>query len=124
MTLREKILFHQVHPAKLATDIVAAVVSLYFLWQQELAIGLVTHFIPPPIGSAAVIRFANLESYKTSHIGAYLARYMTPTAQAIRLAADLITVVAAWYQSAAGIALGVATIVAAWAYGLLLFRFR
>jgi hypothetical protein len=87
MTLSEKILFHQVHPAKLATDIVAALVSLHFLWQHELAIGLVTHFIPPPIGSAAVIRFANLEPYKTSHIDAYLARYMTPTAQAIRLAA-------------------------------------
>src|SRR5262245_20556154 len=30
MTLKEKILFHQVHPAKLATDIIAAIVSLYF----------------------------------------------------------------------------------------------
>jgi hypothetical protein len=124
MTLREKLLFHQVHPAKLATDIVAAAVSLYFLWQHQLAIGLAMHFIPPPIGSAAVIGFANLEPCKTSDIGAYLARYMTPTAQAIRLAADLITVVAAWYKSPLGIVLGVATIAAAWAYGVLLFRFR
>jgi hypothetical protein len=124
MTLKEKILFHQVHPAKLATDIAAAVVSLYFLWQRELAIGIATHFIPPPIGSAAVIRFADLEPYKTSRIGAYLARYMTPTTQATRLAGDLITIVAAWYHSPAGLVSGFAIIVAAWSYGLLLHRFR
>jgi hypothetical protein len=124
MTLKEKILFHQVHPAKLATDVGAAVISLYFLWQHELAIGLVTHFIPPPIGSAAVIHFADLERYKASRIGADLAQYMTPTAQATRLAGDLITVVAAWYQSPAAIASGLAIIVAAWTYGLLLSRFR
>jgi hypothetical protein len=90
----------------------------------RVAIGLATHFIPPPIGSAAVIRFADLEACKTSHIGAYLTRYMTPTAPAIRLAADLITVMAAWYRSPAAIVLGVAIIVAAWTYGLLLLRFR
>ena len=78
MTLKEKILFHQVHPAKLATDIIAAIVSLYFFWQHDLIVGLVTHFIPPPIGSAAVMHFANLEPYKNSRLGSYLARYMTP----------------------------------------------
>jgi hypothetical protein len=122
VTLKEKILFHQIHPAKLATDIAAAVVSLYFLWQHELAVGLATHIIPPPVGSAAVIRFADLEPYKTSRIGAYLARYMTPTAQAARLAGDLITVVAAWYHSPADIVVGLAIILAGWTYGLLFFR--
>jgi len=120
MTLKEKILFHQVHPAKLATDIIAAIVSLYLFWQQELFIGLVTHFVPPPIASTAVIHFANLESYKNSRLGAYLVRYMTPTAQILRLAGDLITVFAAWYHSPLGIAAGLVFILAAWTYGLLL----
>jgi hypothetical protein len=119
VTLKERILFHQVHPAKLATDIAAAAVSLYFLWQHQLVVGLAIHFIPPPIASAAVLRFADLEPYKASAIGAYLACYMTPTAQATRLAGDLITVVAAWYQSPAGIAFGLAIILAAWVYGLI-----
>jgi len=57
MNQKEKILFHQVHPAKLATDIVSAIVSLYFFWQHELLIGLITHFVPPPVGSFLVIRF-------------------------------------------------------------------
>jgi hypothetical protein len=120
MTLKEKILFHQVHPAKLATDIIAAIVSLYFFWQQEPTMGLVTHFIPPPIASGVVIHFANLEPYKYSRLGAYLVRYMTPTAQTLRLAGDLITVFAAWYHSILGIVAGLVLILAAWTYGLLL----
>ena len=124
MTLKEKFLFHQVHPAKLATDIGAAIVSLYLLWQHQLVIGLLTHFIPPPIGSAAVIRFADLETYKNSRLGAYLVRYMTPIAQAARLAGDLITVGAAWYQSFAGILFGLAVIAAAWSYGWVLGRWE
>ena len=122
MTLKEKLLFHQVHPAKLATDIGAAIVSLYLLWQHQLVIGLLTHFIPPPIGSAAVIRFADLDSYKNTRLGAYLLRYMTPIAQAARLAGDLITVGAAWYQSFAGILFGLAVIAASWSYGWVLRR--
>ena len=117
MTLKEKVLFHQIHPAKLATDVGAAVISLYFLWQHDLLIGLLTHFTPPPIASAAVILFADLDSYKTSRLGAYLARYMTPTAQGTRLAGDLITVAAAWYQSPVGILAGLGMIFAAWTYG-------
>ena len=124
MTLKEKLLFHQVHPAKLATDIGAAIVSLYLLWQHQLVLGLLTHFIPPPIGSAAVIRFAELDSYKNSRLGAYLVRHMTPIAQAARLAGDLITVGAAWYQSFAGILFGLAVIAAAWSYGWVLGRWE
>jgi hypothetical protein len=37
MTLKERMLYHQVHPAKLGTDIAAEVTSLYFFWQHELA---------------------------------------------------------------------------------------
>jgi hypothetical protein len=120
MTIKEKILYHQVHPAKLAADIAAAVVSLYFFWQHDLVIGLLTHLLPPPIASFAVIRLANLEHYKNSRLGAYLLRYMTPIAQATRLIGDIITVFAAWFHSPIGIAAGLVIILAAWTYGLLL----
>jgi len=116
VTLKEKFLYHQVHPAKLATDIGASILSLYFLWRQDATIGLLSHFIPPPIGSAGVIYLADLERYGTSRLGNYLAEYMTCTAQAVRLA----TIIAAWKQSLAGIFFGLAVIVVAWTYGLLL----
>jgi hypothetical protein len=122
MTLREKILFHQVHPAKLATDVLSAVISLYFFWQHQLVIALLAHFVPPPVASAMVTRFADLKPYKSSRLGAYLIRYMTPVAQATRLIGDLITIIAAWFHSPIGIAAGLILVLAAWSYGLLPLR--
>jgi len=118
MTLKEKILFHQVHPAKLGTDIAAAVISLYFFWQHQLALGVVTHVVPPPLASAMVICWVNLEPYRGSRVGAYLLRYMTPLAQAARLAGDLVTVFGAWFHAPLVMGAGFLIIVAAWSYGL------
>ena len=122
MTLREKILFHQVHPVKLATDVASAFVSLYFLWHHALIVGLLAHLVPPPVGSAIVMACVDLEPYKNSRLGAYLVRYMRPGAQAARLVGDLIMVVAAWFRSPGGIAAGLLIILAAWSYGLIWFR--
>jgi hypothetical protein len=119
MIFKEKVLFHQVHPAKLGTDIAAAIVSLYFFWQHDLLAGIITHFVPPPIASFAVMRFVDLAPYKNSRLGAYLSRYMTRTAEGVRFAGDLITVFAAWYRSLLGIAAGLALILGAWTYGLM-----
>jgi hypothetical protein len=74
-----------------------------FLLATRLVIALLTHFIPPPVGSFAVIHFTNLEGYKNSRLGTYLVRYMTPAAQATRLLGDIIMVVAAWYHSPIGL---------------------
>src|SRR5260370_14817709 len=122
MHLREKFLFHQVHPAKLATDVLSAVISLYFFWQHQLVIALLTHFVPPPVASTMVIRFADLEPYKSSRLGAYLIRYMTPVAQATRLIGDLITIIAAWFHSPIWIAAGLILVLSAWSYRLLPLR--
>jgi hypothetical protein len=122
MTLREKILFHQVHPVKLATDVASAFVSLYFLWQHALIVGLLAHLLPPPVGSAIVMACVDLEPYKNSRLGAYLVRHMRPGAQAARLIGDLIMVVAAWFRAPGGIAAGLLIIVAAWSHGLIWFR--
>jgi hypothetical protein len=122
MTLKEKIIFHQVHPAKLATDSAAAVVSLYFFWQHRLVLGLLTHFNPPLVASAMVLRYASLQGYKGSRAGAYLLLYMTPAAQVTRSIGDLITVCAAWLHAPFIIAGGFLIIIAAWGYGLLPLR--
>ena len=121
MTLREKILFHQVHPAKLATDVASAFVCLYFLWQHALIIGLLAHLVPPPVGSA-IVACVELEPYKNSRLGAYLVRYMRPGAQAARLVGDLIMVVAAWFRAPGGIAVGLLIVIAAWSHGLIYHR--
>ena len=58
MTLKERALYHQIHPLKLGTDILASIVSLYFFWQHELLIALALHFLPPIIMSALLVRYA------------------------------------------------------------------
>jgi hypothetical protein len=117
MTLREKALYHQIHPAKLATDILAEPISLYFFWRHDLALGLATHFLPPIIGSVLVIRFADLKPLKASPFGRYVGRHMTRAVGAARLAGDLVMVAGAWLHWPWLIALGLAIVAAAWLSG-------
>jgi hypothetical protein len=49
-------------------------------------------------------------------------RISTPTAQATRLLGNILIVIAAWFHSPVGIALGIAIVLAAWTYGLVLSR--
>lgn len=117
MRLRERALYHQIHPAKLATDILAEPVSLYFLWRHELAVGLATHFLPPIIASALVMRFADLEPLRRSRLGRYVGRHMTHAVEASRLTGDLMMVAGAWLRDPWLIGLGLAVVAAAWLSG-------
>lgn len=122
MTLSEKALYHQIHPAKLSTDVSAAVVSLYFLWQHQLWIGLATHFLPPVIASALLIRFGNFDAQKNSRFGQYIRSHMTRGIEAIRFAGDIVMAVAAWCRFPAFIAVGLMIGIAAWGSGPLRHR--
>jgi hypothetical protein len=117
MTLQEKILYHQIHPLKLAADIGCEPISLYFFWRHNLLLGLITHFAPPIAASLWLIFRANLEAYKDSAGGAFLRCHMTRTVEAIRLTGDILMAVGAWIHLPSLIALGVAIIVLAWASG-------
>jgi hypothetical protein len=119
MTLQEKILYHQIHPLKLAADIGCEPVSLYLFWHHKLLFGLATHFVPPIAASVWLIPRANLESYKNSAAGAYLRRNMTRTIEGIRLVGDLLMAVGAWIRLPSVIILGAAIIVLAWTSGLI-----
>jgi hypothetical protein len=117
MTLREKLLYHQIHAVKLATDILAAVISLHFLWQHQLILGLVVHFAPPVLASALLIAFVDFEPQKRSTFGRYVARHMTRAIESVRLAGDLIMIFGAWYHAPVLIAAGLIVVLAAWASG-------
>jgi hypothetical protein len=119
MTLQEKILYHQIHPLKLIADIGCEPVSLYFFWQRNLLLGFATHFVPPVAASLWLIRYADLEAYKTSSGGEFLRRHMTRAVEGIRLGGDLLLVVGAWIHRPWMIAFGLAVIVLAWCSGLM-----
>jgi len=117
VTLREKALYHQIHPAKLATDILSEPVSLYFLWRHQLWLGLATHFLPAIAASWLLITFADLEWLKVSALGRYIGRHMTRQVEAARLIGDLVMVAGAWLRLGWLIGLGLAIVAAAWLSG-------
>ena len=91
MTLKEKILYHQIHPLKLATDIGCEPVSL---------------------------RYGDLEAYKSSRAGAYVRRHRTRTVEGVRFAGDIVMVLGAWFHHPCWIASGLGVIILAWSSGL------
>jgi hypothetical protein len=119
MTPKEKSLYHQIHPAKLATDIAASVISLYFFWQHQLVPALAIHFVPPLVASLLLVRFGALEPLRDSAFGRYVKRNMTRVIEMVRLFGDVVTMFGAWYHDWMLIAAGFAVILGAWANGLL-----
>ncbi len=119
MTRAERVLFHQVHPLKLAADIGSTVVAIPLLWSGDTAIGLAVALSVPVVGSAIVLAAADLRGIASSPVGTYLRRFMTPPVQAVRLAMGLVVLWAASLRSAGLVAAAVAVIAVAWSYGLL-----
>ena len=119
MTPKEKALYHQIHPVKLATDLTASVISLYFFWQHQIVAGLAVHFVPPLVTSALLVRYAALEPYRDSAFGRYVARHMTRLMEAVRLFGDIVTMAGAWYHDWLLVAAGFAIILGGWCNGLL-----
>ena len=96
MNLSDKVLYHQIHPLKLGTDMIAALVSLYFFWQHKLLIGLLLHLGPPIVVSLFVVCLVDLEPQRQSAFGQYLKRMMTRKIEAVRFVGDIITVLGAY----------------------------
>ena len=119
MTAKEKALYHQIHPLKLATDALASVVSLYFFWQHQIVIAFALHFVPPLIASFLLIRYGALDALRDSAFGRYVGQHMTRVIEAVRLFGDIVTIVGAWYHDWLLIAAGFALILGAWCNGLL-----
>jgi hypothetical protein len=119
MTLKEKALYHQIHPLKLSTDILAAAVSLYLFWLQLLLPALLLHFVPPLVASWLLIRYIDLDPLKESGFGRYVAANMTRTIEGIRLFGDLVMIFGAWRHDVLLLCLGLLVIVGAWCNGLL-----
>jgi hypothetical protein len=122
MTTREKVLYHQIHPLKLATDISAQIVSFWLFWIHLLLPGLLAMFVPPLIGSALVMHFADLTRQRDSAVGRYIAWEMTPAMQAVRLAGTLPISLGAWFHLWWLAALGLGLVIFGWLRGLLFGR--
>jgi hypothetical protein len=98
MDLGEKVLYHQIHPAKLATDIGASLVSTYLIWRRRFAWAMLAAFVPAVLASSLVIAYADLERRKRSPFGRYVRRYMNRRVESWRFFGQLVIWIGAWYR--------------------------
>ena len=118
MTFADRVLYHQIHPAKLFADTATAVVAIDLFWRHALVPGLIIALLPPLLVSAVLLREADLERYRSSPMGAYLRQFMPPWVQAVRLFGVGVAFYAAWYQFPAGVIGGIALVAICWANGI------
>ena len=118
MNLREKVLYHQIHPLKLAADISSCFASCALLWRRELALALFVAWVPAIAASLLIIRFARLDVRRSGRLGGYVRTMMTPAVTAQRLTGQVVMWLAAWRHEPLTIALGLLVIVLAWLSGL------
>ncbi len=110
-------LLHQVHPAKVAADVGASLVSTVLLWRGRRRAGLLVRYAAPALASVAVLRTADLAPLRETTRGRYVLAHMTPMAVALRMAGDTMMTIGASRRSTRLTALGALTIVAGWSRG-------
>jgi len=49
MDFGEKVLYHQIHPAKLAADVGGSLVSTYLMWRRRFAWAMFAAFVPAAV---------------------------------------------------------------------------
>jgi hypothetical protein len=116
MRLADKILVHQVHPAKIAADVTASALSNILLWKARPKAALAVRAVLPMASSAAVLGLADLDALAKTRPGQYVLAHMPPSAQVLRLAGDALMGWGAHRRSAALVVAGAAVIAAGWSY--------
>ena len=120
MDFREKKLYHQIHPAKLATDIGVTPLALYFFWEHRVLPGLLVGFAPPLMVSLAMLKWTpDLEKLKRSALGRYIKKYMTPFIESIRLLTLVPMAYGASNHDFRFIVLALVILILAWCNGLI-----
>jgi hypothetical protein len=84
LSRHERAVVHQLHPAKIAIDVLSAAGAIWLLWDHHLLDAVGVALVPPLIASALVMRF-DLGPLRVSAAGERMLRFMTPAVQAARL---------------------------------------
>jgi hypothetical protein len=114
----ERVLYHQIHPLKLFTDIATALAATALLWRHHLGSALALGFLPSFAVSAILLRWADLEPYRLSRFGRYVKKFMTRRVELARLAGLLPLWLGAWRRSPVAIAAGAVWILGCWLWGM------
>jgi len=117
MTRTEKLLYHQIHPLKLLTDISSCLGSCVLVWQHQLVAAMLLAFLPAIVASVLIVALVDLEAYKASGYGNYVRLYMTRAVEAQRMTGQIVMWAGAWHHAPLVMVLGSLVIVLAWLSG-------
>ncbi|MCL4539906.1 MAG: hypothetical protein M1469_05505 [Bacteroidetes bacterium] len=122
MNVIDKTLYHQIHPFKIATDVIAAFAAVYLFWLHSIVIGLVVAFVPSLMISLFMIRLMDFENQKRSRLGKYVKRYLGRGADTARSLGFLVMLAGGWFHFTWLIGSGFLVIILAWTNGLVYKR--
>jgi hypothetical protein len=119
LDIRERILLHQVHPAKLALDWGTGLMAAWFFWDHNLPAALIVGFLPSILISVYLILRVDLSRCKETRLGRYFASPLTRPGDPVRLFGLIVMWTGAWINSIPAAAAGLAIIIYGWGKGLL-----
>jgi hypothetical protein len=122
MSLCEKVLYHQIHPVKLAVDLASGLLSTWFIWNHEVWTAMAIAWLPPVIVSAVMLRTMDFSRQRDSAFGRYVAFHMSHTAEAVRMSGQVAMWIGAWYHAAWAIPAGFLIVILGWIYSLPTWR--
>ena len=114
---RQTYLLHQVHPAKLAADLSASVLSTGLFWRGRYLQAAVSASALPVAASLLVMR-GDCSRLKGTAAGRYVLAHMPPWAQAVRLGGAALMACGGWKRRPGLIALGLLVVAGGWCEGL------
>jgi hypothetical protein len=118
MTAQERMLYQQIHPAKLLTDFGTSFASTWLLWQAHYATAAIIALLPSIAITLLLMRFADLERLRATHLGGYLTAHMPANIVWSRIFGQLMVWAGALSHVAWLIPLGYFIIIMAWLNGL------
>jgi hypothetical protein len=119
LDIRERILLHQVHPAKLAIDWGTGLIAAWLFWDHMLPAALIVGFIPSILISIYLILRVDLSRYKETRLGRYFISPLTRPGDPVRLLGLIVMWTGAWFNSILAAAAGLGIIIFGWGKGLL-----
>jgi len=94
--------------------------ALYLLWHRRWRLALIVALVPSILASYVLIRYADLEAYKQSRFGEYIAGSMTRSMEGVRLVGAGLMMLGVWQRRWWLFPVGLLIILVGWLRGVLL----
>jgi len=122
LAFRERIVIHQAHPLKLATDWVTGIAAGWLLWGHDLVTALLVGFVPSIAVSLYMVMRVDLGRLADTRIGRYVSSPRTRPSDGIRFLGLAVAWWGAWMHMVLPIGAGLAVILIGWGKGLIARR--